>query len=109
LLYSRTTISLSASPYIRTFNDILSGEFLLGKFPAVHIHGLRAASRHLIHGGYVTVLINRRLAVALATSHEVSLFFFGFSHTNASPPSPPKEMSEVINLSGRLKSVMNNK
>jgi hypothetical protein len=106
MLYSRPTILAASPPHIRTLNNTLSGEFLLGKFPAVHIHGLRAASRHLIHAGYVTVLISRRLAVALAASHEVSVFSSRIFHTPMPPP-PPKETSEVSN--GRLKSVVNNK
>jgi hypothetical protein len=108
MLWSPTI--LTASLYIRTLNNTVSGEFLLGgKFAAVHIHGLRAASRHLIHGDRVTVLIIRRLAVELATSHEVSVFYFRIFLTPVPPPPPKKEMSEAYNVSGRLKSVMNNK
>jgi hypothetical protein len=72
----------------------------------VHLHELGAAYRHLIHTGNVTVRLSRRLAVALATPHQVNILSFWISLT----PMPPKrEMSEISNVSGRLKSVMNNK
>jgi hypothetical protein len=90
VLYGRPTILTAPPPYIRTFNNTLIGEFLLGKFSAVHIHELREVSRHLIHAGYVTVRTSRRLAPTLAASRKVNVFSFWIFLA----PVPPEKRDE---------------